>query len=210
MTDERSVPGSHGVAGDTLWRHLVCAAGRDTRPLVRPADRARSRLVVEGAFAALVALVLAVVATWATWTGEHRRVLDEERRQVSATTVADAVASASDTRSGVSGAASAEATWSRPGSGAHHGVVEVPRGTEAGSVIRIWVDERGRPTPRPPTDADMAFASALAGISVFAVVAGAAVGVTGLRGRRLERRTLDAWEAEWGDVEPRWSGRRGG
>lgn len=209
MMDELSAPRPHGVAGETLWRHLVCAAGRDTRPLVRPADRARSRLVVERAFAVLVALVLAVAATWATWTGEHRRVLDEERQQVSATTVTRSVAGAGDTRSGVPDSASAEATWSVPGSGPHRGVVEVPLGTEAGSVIRIWVDEQGRATPKPPTDADMAFASALAGISAFAVIASAAVAVTDLRGRRLERRTLDAWEAEWVDVEPRWSGRPG-
>ncbi|MCZ7461936.1 hypothetical protein [Streptomyces sp. WMMC940] len=106
--------------------------------------------------------------------------------------------------------ASAGATWSGPGSGAHRGVVEVPLGTEPGSVVRIWVDEQGRQTPEPATDADTAFASAPAGISVYAVVAGAAVAVTDLRGRRLERRTPAAWEAEWVDVEPRRPGRPGG
>ncbi|MFD4723117.1 hypothetical protein ACFWOY_31730 [Streptomyces sp. NPDC058423] len=209
MTNELSAPRPHGAAGNTLWRHLVRAAGRDARPLVRPADRAHSRLMVEGALAVLVALVLAVAATWATWTSEHRRVLDEERQQVRATTVTEAVASASDTRSGVPDAALADATWSRPGSGAHRGVVEVPLGTAAGSVVRIWVDEHGRHVPKPPTDADMAMASALAGVSVFTVLAGAAAAVTGFRDRRLEARTLEAWEAEWAALEPRWSGRRG-
>ncbi|WP_432076235.1 Rv1733c family protein [Streptomyces wuyuanensis] len=208
MTNELSAPRPHGVAANRLWRHLVRAAGRDTRPLVRPADRAHSRLMVQRALAVLMALMLAVAATWATWVGEHRRVLDDERRQVRATTVTEAVASASDTRSGVPDAALAEATWSRPGSGAHSGVVEVPPGTAAGSVVRIWVDEHGRLVPKPPTDADMAMASALAGVSVFTVLAGAAAAVTGFRDRRLDARTLEAWEAEWAAVEPRWSGRR--
>lgn len=60
-----------------------------------------------------------------------------------------------------------------------------------------------------PCPRAMAMASALAGVSVFTVLAGAAAAVTGFRDRRLEGRTLEAWEAEWAAVEPRWSGRRG-
>ncbi|MCZ7462021.1 Rv1733c family protein [Streptomyces sp. WMMC940] len=211
MAHDLSEPRRQGTARHGLWRHLLRATGRDTGPLVRPADRAHSRLVTGCALAVLAALVLAAVAAWGTWNAEHRRALDDrqQRQQVTATTVTRAAARTSESGSGFADAALAEATWKGPGKTRHKGVVEVPLGTPAGSPVRIWVDADGGVTRSPRTNADVIMATALAGVSVFTVLSAASLGVFTVRARRLERRTLETWETEWTVVEPRWSGRPG-
>lgn len=211
MPHDLSEPQQQGTARNTLWRHLLRAAGRDTGPLVRPADRVHSQLVAACALAVVVALALAVAAAWGTWSAEHRRALNDQRQrqQVVATTLAPAEARPGDSGSGFSDEALAEAAWKGPGKLRHKGLVEVPVGTPAGSPVRIWVDENGGVTTSPRTDSDVIMASALAGVSVFTVLSAASLGVFHLRARRLERRTLETWETEWAVVEPRWSGRPG-
>lgn len=211
MPQDLSGPRPLGAARDTLWHHLLRATGRESGALSRPVDRARSRLVVEFALSVVVALSLAVAAAWTTWNSEQRRALLEaqQRQQVSATTVTKAEAGAGDTRSGVASRdAVAQATWRLQGT-VHRGAVEVPAGTESGSTVRIWVSRDGQLVPKPRGTADVAAASAVAGLSAFAGLSAASFGVFGLRVRRLERRVLDAWDAEWATVEPDWSGRRG-
>ncbi|TLQ47620.1 Rv1733c family protein [Streptomyces marianii] len=211
MAHDLSEPRRQGTSRHSLWRHLLRATGRDTGPLVRPADRAHSRLVTECALAVVAALVLAAVAAWGTWNAEHRRALDDrqQRQQITATTVTRAAARTSESGSGLADAARAEATWRGPGKARHKGVVEVPLGTPAGSPVRIWVDGDGGVTRSPRTQADVIMATALAGVSVFSALSAASLGVFTIRARRLERRTLETWEAEWTVVEPRWSGRPG-
>lgn len=210
MSQELSGPRPPGAARDALWRHLLRAAGREARALSRPVDRARSRLVVEFALSVVVALSLAVAAAWMTWNSEQHRALLEaqQRQQVRAITVTKAEAGAGDTRSGVVREALAQATWRFQGT-VHRGALEVPAGTESGSVEQIWVTRDGQLAPKPRGIVDVAAASAVAGLSAFVGLSAVSLGVLGLRGRRLERRTLEAWDTEWGTVEPYWSGRRG-
>ncbi|MFE3327035.1 hypothetical protein [Streptomyces sp. NPDC059176] len=210
MAQELSGRRPPGASRDGLWHHVLRAAGREPRALSRPFDRARSRLVVEFALSVLVALSLAVAAAWTTWNGEGRRALVErqQRHPVTAVTVSTAETRAGATRSGVAQEAVARATWHFRGT-AHRDALSVPMGTEAGSVVPIWVDADGRRVPRPRGTADVAAASGVAGLSVLIGLSAASLGVFSIRGRRLERRTLEAWDAEWATVEPYWSGRRG-
>ena len=77
----------------------------------------------------------------------------------------------------------------------------------AGSTVRLWVDRNDRVMPAPLTQTDAVVISATAGIALTAL--GAAVLASmwfGLR-RLLDIRNSVAWDQEWAEVEPVWSGR---
>jgi hypothetical protein len=77
----------------------------------------------------------------------------------------------------------------------------------AGDTVRLWVDRNERIVPAPLTRTDAVVISAAAGIGIAAL--GAAVLTSawfGLR-RLLDVRNRMAWDEEWADVEPVWSGR---
>jgi hypothetical protein len=93
-------------------------------------------------------------------------------------------------------------------SGVEH-VAEVPVSypRPAGDTVRLWVDRNGRITPAPLASADAVVIGATSGIGIAAL--GAAVLALlwcGLR-RLLDARNSVAWEQEWAEVEPVWSGR---
>jgi len=93
------------------------------------------------------------------------------------------------------------AAWTAPNGGGRVGEIEVPAGTPAGSVVGVWVDVNGALVP-PPAATERA--SAGFGAVVGLLVAGLTL-ITVVRVRRERRgRRLDA---EWAEVEPRWSGR---
>ena len=71
----------------------------------------------------------------------------------------------------------------------------------------LWVDRDGRVMPAPFTQTDAVVIGATAGIGITAL--GAAVLTSmwfGLR-RLLDVRNSVAWDREWVQVEPVWSGR---
>jgi hypothetical protein len=99
------------------------------------------------------------------------------------------------------------ARWAAPDGTAREGEVYAPGGARAGSTVTVWTDRSGRAEGSPVRRADVAIGEALAALAA-AVLAGAAVAVTGLLARRaLDRRRLAAWNAEWSRTGPRWTGR---
>ena len=73
--------------------------------------------------------------------------------------------------------------------------------------LRLWVDRDDRVVPAPLTQTDAVVIGATAGIGIIAL--GAAVLASlwcGLR-RQLNARNSLAWDEEWAEVEPVWSGR---
>lgn len=77
----------------------------------------------------------------------------------------------------------------------------------AGSTVRLWVDRNDRVMPAPLTQTDAVVISATVGIALTAL--GAAVLASmwfGLR-RLLDICNSVAWDQEWAEVEPVWSGR---
>lgn len=198
-------PGSEPVrARVTLWRHLRRAVGRDTGPLSRRSDRARSRLVIGFVLSLPAALVLGVTAAWALENLDARKEA-QHRHRISATTVTVADRNEPATRSGLRHDATAEVVWQYPAARQHTGTVEVSADTPVGRKVAIWVDDKGEQALAPHSDPDAS--AALAGLTTFMALTVASLGIYAVRTRRLEGRALAEWEEEWQEVEPHWSGR---
>jgi hypothetical protein len=99
-----------------------------------------------------------------------------------------------------------QAEWTAPDGTRRVGpVVPSARGS-AGTTVVIWTDRSGNPGERPGSDP----VAAAIGVGLFValLVVTVPVGVLfGLRGW-LDRRRMAAWEREWAEFEPRWSGPR--
>jgi hypothetical protein len=93
------------------------------------------------------------------------------------------------------------AAWTAPNGSGRVGEIDVPAGTPAGRVVGVWVDANGAPVPPPPAS-DPVSAGFGAGVGVL-VAAMALIASLRVRDARRGRR----WDAEWADLEPRWSGR---
>ncbi|MCZ7417730.1 MULTISPECIES: Rv1733c family protein [unclassified Streptomyces] len=199
-------PGS-GPPRTPLRAHWRRARGRDTGPLCRDLDRARSRAVVGFAAALPLAVVLGSAAGLAILDGESRTAEQEARHRhsVSARTLAEAEPRESPYRGG-GGDATAPAVWRFPQAEEHRGTVVVSSGTDAGSTVPLWVDDTGNPAAAPRSDADVALAAAHAGLAVAGGVSLASLGLLKLRLYALDRRADADWAGEWDVVEPRWSG----
>ena len=98
------------------------------------------------------------------------------------------------------------ARWQPPGLPPVSGPVLAPAGTRAGSTVRIWIDAAGAIASPPPDRREI-----VGDVTMAAVVAGLVaslllLGANTLARRVLDRRRLNAWDAEWRATGPRWSG----
>ena len=102
--------------------------------------------------------------------------------------------------------AAVQAEWTAPDGTRRVGHVIPPSPVTAGTTILIWTDLAGNPGERP--DSDPMGAAIGVGLLIALLIVAAHAGVLlGVRGW-LDRRRMAAWQQEWTDVEPRWSGRR--
>ena len=98
--------------------------------------------------------------------------------------------------------------WQPPGLPPRTGEVLATAGAHKGSTVRTWIDASGMVTDPPPNHRD------IDGDVTVAVVATCFVSwlvllATGTLARQaLDRRRLNAWEADWRASGPLWSGRR--
>ncbi|MBW5480546.1 Rv1733c family protein [Streptomyces bambusae] len=182
--------------------------GPGTNPLRRKADRTRSRLRAAFAVACLIAVICGVAVARATWTTSSRaaEAVAGHRHVVTATTVGGTSYHAGD-RPSERTVTVARATWRYPADRAHTHTVPVPADTRKGDPVRVWVDDLGNPAAAPPGTAERA----LEAFGLGTMAAGAILLVSGVLVRVSLRivdvRSARAWEAEWEDVEPRWTGR---
>jgi hypothetical protein len=100
------------------------------------------------------------------------------------------------------------ARWQPPGGPPRSGQILAPAGTHAGSTETIWIDASGAVADPPPDRREI-----VGDVTIAAVVTGLAVsllllGANTLAQRVLDRRRLNAWDAEWRATGPRWSGHR--
>ncbi|MFF2145795.1 hypothetical protein [Kitasatospora sp. NPDC058190] len=188
--------------------HLRRALGLERNPLGRALDRARSRAVV------LTALGIALAALLGT--GAAVIHLADGRRQAEATaarlhrveaSVQGSVRKAESTVVGGKAVYRADAAWTYPGNQRNTGSIDVPRTTGPGAVVRIWVDQNGRPATAPPSTADLVADAVFLGLFLFGLLSVLASAGLCARLRALDHRADRAWTRSWARSEPVWSGR---
>jgi hypothetical protein len=99
-----------------------------------------------------------------------------------------------------------QAEWTAPDGTRRVGPVLPPEPGGAGTTVLIWTDRAGNPGERSESDP----MGAAIGVGLFIALLIVAVHAALLLGVRwwLNRKRMAAWQREWTDVEPRWSGRR--
>ncbi|MER7090547.1 hypothetical protein AB0F69_32740 [Streptomyces rochei] len=80
---------------------------------------------------------------------------------------------------------------------------------QPGAHVTVWVDARDKLASPPAGPVDALVSSVLLGLGSASILAGAAFGTASLARRRLDRRRMAQWDAEWRLVGPRWSQRAG-
>ncbi|MER7404555.1 hypothetical protein ABT373_19180 [Streptomyces sp. NPDC000070] len=98
----------------------------------------------------------------------------------------------------------AEARWTAADGSPHAGQVRVLAGSQAGSPITVWTDREGRQVTRPVTEFQARVRALLIGGLAGVCAAAAPLAAGSAVRRRLERRRLDQWDAEWSRFGPLW------
>ncbi|MFF6772436.1 hypothetical protein ACFY8W_02620 [Streptomyces sp. NPDC012637] len=156
-----------------------------------------------------IALVCGAVVAVVLWraAADTDRAVAAHRHQVKATTTGPAKEPPLAARHGGKPQTVAPAVWEYPDDIRRSGTVPVPPRTPQGRGVTIWVDDDGTPAQPPGSAADRALVSLAGGIAVAGAAGAAGQGALSLVRRRAEGRVLGAWEREWEQVEPLWSGR---
>ena len=192
-----------------LLARLARWAGFDRNPLRRGTDRIEAvlRLVM------MVMLVAAVpaVAVVAGQRADHY-ALNRAHAQQAADHLVNAVllqqAPVNGTLDPYTSVQTtwALARWQPPGLPSRTGEVLAPVGARQGSTVRTWIDPSGVITS-PPLGHDDITGDVCVAVLATCLVSWLALLASGALAREaLERRRLNAWEAEWRASGPRWSG----
>lgn len=102
----------------------------------------------------------------------------------------------------------ARARWTAPDGAQRTGVVYAPRGATAGATVTVWTNDSGQPTGVPVQPVDVTARTILAASVAVGVVAALASCAGLLAHWLLDRRRLAAWDAEWSQTGPQWTGQR--
>ncbi|MFG3344192.1 hypothetical protein ACGF1Z_03895 [Streptomyces sp. NPDC048018] len=161
------------------------------------------------AFVLLISLICGAVTAGMLWNaaGKTDRELAAQHRQVQATTTGPAKEPPTVARAGATPKSVAPAVWEQPDNVRRTGTIQVPPRTPEGRTVTIWVDDDGTPARPPNSAADRALTSLSGGTAAAAAVGAIGAGALLLVRRWTEARRLTAWEHEWEQVEPVWSGR---
>ncbi|WP_148003753.1 hypothetical protein [Streptomyces sp. adm13(2018)] len=160
-------------------------------------------------FVLLTSLICGAVAAGVLWSAgvQADRERAAHRHQVQAMTTGPAKDPPRITRSGATPEAVAPAVWEHPDDVRRTGTIQVPARTPEGRTVTIWVGDTGAPARPPVSAADRALTALAGGTLAAAAVGAIGAGSLGLVRRRTEARRMVAWEQEWEQVEPVWSGR---
>jgi len=192
-------------------RNLARWLGFDRNPLRRGTDRVEAILRLVLIILAVTVVPAAAVAggRWADHQALHRAQVERATdRLVTAVLLEKAPASGvPDPYTSVQ-TAWVRARWQPPGQPPRTGDVQALVGARQGSTVRTWIDRSGAVTD-PPADHRVIVGYVFVAVMVtcqlsWLVLLAAAVLVR----RALDRRRLNAWEAEWRASGPLWSGHR--
>ncbi len=99
------------------------------------------------------------------------------------------------------------ARWQPPGLPPRTGEVLAPAGARKGSTVRTWIAPSGAVTAPPLDHRDIAGDVCIAVVATCLASWLVLLASGALARRALDRRRLNAWEAEWRASGPLWSGR---
>jgi hypothetical protein len=199
-----------GPPGTRLAR---CARwlGFERNPLRRRTDRIEAVIRLTSMVLLLVAVPLGVIAVGQRVDHLALRHADAQRaaeRQVTAVLLRPAPATGiPDPYTSVQ-LTYVLARWQPPGQAPRSGEVLAPAGASAGSTVTIWIDRSGALASPPPEHRDIAGDVAIAAVLAGLVMCLLLLGSNALARRALDRRRLQAWDAEWRAAGPQWTGRR--
>jgi hypothetical protein len=182
----------------------------DRNPLRRTSDRLAAAIVGTTLIAFLVSAPIAALAAgqWAEAAAFGvARSQHTSWRQVPAVLLADAPDSVDVGYGGVA-LPEVRARWAAPDGTVRQGYVEASSGTRAASTVLIWVNQGGRQTG-PPLRPDQVTGQKVLAMVIAPFALGGFLLCAGALGlQAVERRRLDAWDAEWRTIGPRWSSLR--
>ncbi|MER7967528.1 hypothetical protein ABTX35_00670 [Streptomyces sp. NPDC096080] len=177
-------------------------------------NRLRRRSDTIEAWVLLAAWVLAapgalVAAAVTTDVSVHR--FDQQRRDSHPVTavLTQRAASAATARAVDDDQVWATIRWSDPDGVMHTGRTKVAPGTPAGTPVPVWADGHGHLVSKPSGPATAEATAVSNGALAAAGVTATAYAGTRLVRRRLDRRRMAAWAAEWEQASARWGGRTG-
>lgn len=130
-----------------------CAFGRD--PLLRGADRMQAWGLVVG-FVAIIAAIVPATSLGQLGYAERAQTIASEaatRHQVPAIALSDSTADPTQVESATSASFVAHVRWTAQNA-AHEDYSKVEQPVRAGQQVRIWLDDAGKVTTPPQTDAD--------------------------------------------------------
>ncbi len=192
-------------------RRLARWLGFDRNPLRRGTDR------IEGVLRLVTVLLLAAMPAAAVAAGQQadHLALNQAHAQQAGDHLVTAVLLQNAPVTGFPDPytfvqdAWVQTRWQPPGQPLRTGQVLAVAGARKGSTVHTWVDRSGAVISPPMGHRNVV------GVVCIAVVGTCIVSwllllVSGTLVRRaLDRRRLNAWEAEWRASGPLWSGRRG-
>lgn len=175
----------------------------DHNPLRRRSDRIEAAVVallLLGLVAGAPAVTL-TAGSWAYGLGMRaERAQQAERHQVPATPLESAPLGPWPVQ--------VEARWTAPDGTPRTGLISVPGGTAAGSTVTVWTDASGRLAAKPLRHSAVIALAAFASVWAALMTGLLLLGAWRWSRRRLERRRMSAWEADWRVTGPRWTNRR--
>lgn len=195
-------------SGKTSWLGRLTRRWRpDHNPLRRGSDLAELavRVLLVAAFAWTAPFAAHAAARWA----DNAASRELQAQQVNFRQVHATLTDAPTTIGGYGATTTrqADARWIAPDGQVRSGLLIVPPSAVKGSIVPIWTDHAGdlvTPLNRDqiPQRDGLAAAAAVAVLAIVALTGGWLVS------RRLDRRRMAAWDAEWLRTEPRWTSRR--
>lgn len=178
----------------------------------RGTDRIEDLLAWLLVFLGLLGTVATLVLAGNVYSGQMEQARRERaiHTPVTAVLVRDASSSVAAGRAGESVPDEIPVRWTGPDGLEHTGTTLVTSPRKAGDTVTVWVDHAQRQVPAPPSRTDaLAGAVAVTMLGVFSLVMALVLAWRAIRRATLARNCV-AWEREWEQVEPRWSGRARG
>ncbi|MEU9276298.1 hypothetical protein AB0D87_20875 [Streptomyces sp. NPDC048342] len=159
-----------------------------------------------------VALLGGLLAGGAAGTAVHRGFADRRAaiHQVSARLTGNAAAGSPVLTGYDVGKSWVTVRWTDADGTTRTGLAKVLSTARTGSQVRVWVDRADRPVSAPPSQAEVTCQSLATAALVSPLVAAAVWGGGWAVRRRLMRRRLAEWDAEWRRIGPQWRNFSGG